>query len=418
MRKIFPMICAVILTLGTMSNIQAYTGVPDYFTEDIHEADERWGLVPDGLQDEDLSLTMTRGEFCDVIMAAYVTIEDKKLDQVNSPFSDTNDIEIANAYKLGIVSGYTDGTFRPDAPVKRQELLKMLDNFIHLYQEDYTMTLQQSTQLLNRFKDKETIAPYAVVSIATAYMAGITQGTDEGMMEPLRETSRNEGIIMAKRTLEYMTGSERTRDFSDFWNGDWENDKNGRGGRRGSQGESIQVNVDARNPLYALGNNPAKRELIFGDASISSYESASEASSHMVSITVDVWKMRSSGEKYPGKATFRVHENIAESVQLIFAEIYNGQEQFPIKSIGGYSWRSNGTSEHCFGLAIDINPNENYMINSNGILAGSFWKPGEDPYSILENGDVVNAFKKYGFSWGGNAWRSSNDYMHFSYLGQ
>lgn len=417
MRKIFLLMCAVVFILGTMSDIHAYTGVPDYFIDDINEANERWGLVPKQLMDEDLSQTMTRGEFCKVIMAAYVTLEDTELSQVNSPFSDTNDADIANAYKLGIVSGYEDGTFRPNNPVKRQELLKMIDNFIHLYQEDYTMTLQQSSQLLNRFKDKDSIAPYAVVSVATAYMAGITQGTAEGNMEPLRETSRSEGIIMAKRTLEYMNGADKKRDFNGFFGDGNRGDNNGHGGRRGDRDDSIQINTGAHNPLYELGNNPQKRELVFGDATISSYASASEASSNMVSITVDVWKMNQAGEKYPGKATFKVNKAIAETVQLIFAEIYNGDERFPIKSIGGYSWRSNGTSEHCFGLAIDINPNENYMINSNGVLAGSFWKPGEDPYSILADGDVVNAFKKYGFSWGGNAWRSSNDYMHFSYLG-
>ena len=67
------------------------------------------------------------------------------------------------------------------------------------------------------------------------------------------------------------------------------------------------------------------------------------------------------------------------------------------------------------GLAIDINPNENCEIRGGVITTGSYWKPGEDPYSIPADGDVVNAFKKYGFGWGGN-WRSVKDYMHFSYF--
>ena len=49
---------------------------------------------------------------------------------------------------------------------------------------------------------------------------------------------------------------------------------------------------------------------------------------------------------------------------------------------------------------------------------GSHWLPGEDPYSIPADGDVVRAFAKYGFAWGGNAWQSSQDYMHFSYFGE
>ena len=108
-----------------------------------------------------------------------------------------------------------------------------------------------------------------------------------------------------------------------------------------------------------------------------------------------------------------VHENMADSIQAIFEEIYNGDEQFPIKDVGCYRWEYG--SEHMPGLAIDINPNENCEIRGGVITTGSYWKPGEDPYSIPADGDVVNAFKKYGFGWGGN-WRSVKDYMHFSYL--
>ena len=114
-----------------------------------------------------------------------------------------------------------------------------------------------------------------------------------------------------------------------------------------------------------------------------------------------------------------VNKAIAETVKQIFKEIYEGPEKYPIKDIGGYSWRQSTTSEHRWGLAIDINANENYMIRKDGtIVAGLFWKPGENPYSIKPYGDVVTAFKKYGFSWGGDAWSMSNDYMHFSFLGE
>ena len=87
-----------------------------------------------------------------------------------------------------------------------------------------------------------------------------------------------------------------------------------------------------------------------------------------------------------------------------------------IKDIGGYNFRG-GTTEHNGGTAIDINSNENYCIYSNGTVVGSHWLPYEDPYSITPYGSVVRAFEKYGFTWGGDAWNSTKDYMHFSYLG-
>lgn len=94
-------------------------------------------------------------------------------------------------------------------------------------------------------------------------------------------------------------------------------------------------------------------------------------------------------------------------------------DSFPIYSVQGYAWRPENTSEHNWGLAIDINPNENYMVTSGGVIvAGSLWDPENNLYSIPEKGNVVTTFNKYGFTWGGNAWKSSNDYMHFSYLGR
>ncbi len=143
--------------------------------------------------------------------------------------------------------------------------------------------------------------------------------------------------------------------------------------------------------------------------------SKEEADKLMVQITVPIWKL-SNGKKVSSTATLTVHHEIAEKTKLVFEEIYNGKEQFPFKDIGAYYWRG-GRTEHNSGTAIDLNSNENYCIYPDGRQIGSHWLPGEDPYSILPYGDVVRAFEKHGFTWGGDAWSSPNDYMHFSYLG-
>ena len=146
------------------------------------------------------------------------------------------------------------------------------------------------------------------------------------------------------------------------------------------------------------------------------YQTSTEALSHMVTITVPVWDFADSSRitKTTKYLTLQVNENMADIYTAIFEEIYNGSEQFPIKEIGCYRWEPG--SEHMPGLAVDINPNENYECTLDGTATtGSYWKPGEDPYSIPADGDVVNAFRKYGFGWGGN-WNTKKDYMHFSYF--
>ncbi len=115
----------------------------------------------------------------------------------------------------------------------------------------------------------------------------------------------------------------------------------------------------------------------------------------------------------------QVHKEVANDVQNAMQEIINAG--FPINSFACYSWRGMSgnrdvTSHHSYGVACDINPDQNYQIKNGQILVGSYWKPGEDPYSIAENSVVVTTFAKYGWSWGGS-WTSSKDYMHFSFTG-
>ena len=166
-----------------------------------------------------------------------------------------------------------------------------------------------------------------------------------------------------------------------------------------------------------------KQALVFG-ANEPGYATPEQAEAAMTEITVPVWKLREDGGKTAGSVTLTVNAALASRYQAVFEEIFNGSEKFPIHNAGSYSWRSNTRSEHRWGTAIDLNWEENMecSIDENGqvtqITSGSYWKPGEDPYSIPADGDVVRAFKKYGFAWGGDAWSKKRDYMHFSYFGR
>ena len=105
--------------------------------------------------------------------------------------------------------------------------------------------------------------------------------------------------------------------------------------------------------------------------------------------------------KYTRTFYLYVHKGVAPSVDKMFKEIYKSKERFPIHDIGCYNWRGNSsTSEHCLGLAFDINSNENYMVQGKQILAGSFWKPKKNKYSIPLKCNLVKILEKYGFSRG------------------
>ena len=141
----------------------------------------------------------------------------------------------------------------------------------------------------------------------------------------------------------------------------------------------------------------------------------------MTTITIPTWRIGQNGQKVSATETLTVHKLVKDEIALIFQEIYNDPERFPIKAgnIGGA--RFSDTLRHSWGCAIDINPNENYycqVVNGQArALTGSHWSPGTDPYSITPGGSVVRAFAKYGWGWGGQGWSGGYyDYMHFSIL--
>ena len=176
------------------------------------------------------------------------------------------------------------------------------------------------------------------------------------------------------------------------------------------------------NNCYIQGNEPQtpavtdpKEALLINDLqSIAISPTATTASKYMVWVEVPVWRLKN-GTKVPSKTKVQIIRGKAEELKEIFTEIYNGSEKFPIKSLSGYDWRSNGLSSlHSAGLAVDINPDENPQVKEDGtVLVGKKWEPGVNPYSITPDGDVVRAFSKRGWVWGAN-FRTS-DYMHFGY---
>lgn len=144
------------------------------------------------------------------------------------------------------------------------------------------------------------------------------------------------------------------------------------------------------------------------------FSTAMKASKQMKTIKIKVWDFKNGrkGKKVTKVKSLTVNKRLAPTIQQIFKEIYESREKQVIHDIGCYSYRE---GEHMHGLAIDVNPNENYMIDGKKVLAGRYWKPKKDPYSIPNDSEFVKIMNKYGFMRG--AWGKRKDYMHFSYFG-
>jgi hypothetical protein len=151
------------------------------------------------------------------------------------------------------------------------------------------------------------------------------------------------------------------------------------------------------------------------------YDTKEHASAQMTTISIKVWDFANgkNGAKITKTMYLTVNKRLAPTIKKMFEEIYNGKEKTPIHSLGAYSYESfdpmSPRHQHVVGLAIDINPVENYMIDGDDILAGSFWNPKKSGYSIPLDCELVRIMRKYGFERG--IWGDRKDYMHFSYFG-
>lgn len=107
-----------------------------------------------------------------------------------------------------------------------------------------------------------------------------------------------------------------------------------------------------------------------------------------------------------------IHKKLVHEITAVFNELK--AIGFPVRKsdTAAYNWRNmasgSSRSHHSYGCVVDLNWNSNPMI---GVTAGSY-RPGTDPYSVTSK--VVQIWKNHGFYWGGD-WKSTKDYMHFTY---
>jgi D-alanyl-D-alanine carboxypeptidase len=133
-----------------------------------------------------------------------------------------------------------------------------------------------------------------------------------------------------------------------------------------------------------------------------------------------------------GLNEFKVCKKIASKITWVLTElIKQGQ---PIRDVVGYrvgmtrgnvDSQGNRTrfSNHSFGVAIDINTNQNGLYDNClqwnpkcRLIKGGPWNPS-NPESWTLNSPTVTLFKQNGFQWGGEIKGQQKDFMHFSLTG-
>ncbi|BBI36612.1 cadherin-like beta sandwich domain-containing protein [Cohnella abietis] len=154
---------------------------------------------PDGTFQPNKSIT--RAEFS-VMLFRALNLKQEKSEEPS--FNDKDNIgswaknAIAQLVKLGIVSGYGDGSFQPDRKVTRAEMTVMLARTINII---YGIEVDPTKDLLT-FDDQASIPQWAKAEIAAAVKLGIVKGQAGNHFAPNSVATRAEVITVLLRVLE------------------------------------------------------------------------------------------------------------------------------------------------------------------------------------------------------------------------
>jgi exopolysaccharide biosynthesis protein len=92
------------------------------------------------------------------------------------------------AYENGIVNGNPDGTFQPNAPITREQMALILDNFVKADGINYEIVSEESVV----FTDENDISSWSYDAVKMVALAGIINGRPEGNYDPQGLATRAE----------------------------------------------------------------------------------------------------------------------------------------------------------------------------------------------------------------------------------
>lgn len=110
---------------------------------------------------------------------------------------------VAAAVKAGIISGYADGTFKPDRLVSREEMAVMLVRALNLEAE----AAKKDGAALS-FADNYAVSSWARGAVAVAVEKGLVSGYGDNSFKPYKNASRAEAATMIIKFMDLKKGKK------------------------------------------------------------------------------------------------------------------------------------------------------------------------------------------------------------------
>ena len=176
----------------------SYVKKSSYWSKNEMDTAIKMGLILSSFKD-DVSRPITRYEFTKVLMKLNSYIGKKKTD-VNLTFDDVTDKDINLAHSLGLVNGVgglEGNRFAGELNLTKQEMATILERFLNLL--NASIDEQKQVDVV----DMDQVASWAKKSVQTLLNTGIIKGDSMKKIDPMRNVTCEESIVMIIRIFNF-----------------------------------------------------------------------------------------------------------------------------------------------------------------------------------------------------------------------
>ncbi|WP_168121710.1 immunoglobulin-like domain-containing protein [Paenibacillus sp. HB172176] len=149
--------------------------------------------------------SISRAEFAALLIRSLgISVSDES----SSSFTDVDSEAwyapvTAAAASIGMINGYTDGSFHPNATITREELAAMIIRAVSYAEGNpaaYDNSAEQTEAVLKSYKDADKLV-WGQTEMAQAIRIGIVNGKSDAILAPDAQATRAEAAVMIKRFL-------------------------------------------------------------------------------------------------------------------------------------------------------------------------------------------------------------------------
>jgi phenolic acid decarboxylase len=143
---------------------------------------------------------ITRAEFIVLSNKSFAFSNTAEINYSDVKSSDWFANDIAKAKAAGYISGYEDGTMKPNNNISRQEAAVIVANILKLN--------SAGSDELKKFKDASSIPAWSASSVAALVKGGILAGYPDGTFQPKKAITRAEAVVILTKAKGTTTPSK------------------------------------------------------------------------------------------------------------------------------------------------------------------------------------------------------------------